>query len=198
MTKKVYKNSLRSREMIRHAVFLSLQKKSDPEKITITEVVQLAGINRGTFYNHYNSINDVIGDIENTLVDSFSNAIDFVERTGKDAIETISSLFDTVNEFMRKDEPTIKMLCKLLPGYIFADTKEKLRVAASTFIAESLDGDRKEEIKTKIKLDLAILSNGMAGTYLDYFLEKIDSTLDQIKDEAISLYTLMLKTRIVD
>lgn len=52
MTKKVYKNSLRSREMIRHAVFLSLQKKSDPEKITITEVVQLAGINRGTFYNH--------------------------------------------------------------------------------------------------------------------------------------------------
>ena len=50
--RKVYKSALRSRKWIRQA-FMELLREKDFEKITVTDIVNRADINRSTFYAHY-------------------------------------------------------------------------------------------------------------------------------------------------
>ena len=47
---------------------VSLISKKNIEQITISEIADLAMINRKTFYSHYNSVYDVLNDIENEII----------------------------------------------------------------------------------------------------------------------------------
>ena len=50
-----YRSAIRSKRMIKQA-FLSLIKEKDISKITVTELVERADLNRATFYAHYPDI----------------------------------------------------------------------------------------------------------------------------------------------
>ena len=58
-----YKSALKSKKLIKNA-FSELLQKKDVDTITVTEIVTLAGINRGTFYAHYSNTVDVLEEIE--------------------------------------------------------------------------------------------------------------------------------------
>lgn len=58
-----YRNSIRSRSMIRTAL-LSLMQEKEFSKITVTDIVNKADINRGTFYAHFRSPEDVLTKIQ--------------------------------------------------------------------------------------------------------------------------------------
>jgi AcrR family transcriptional regulator len=62
-----YKSAVRSRKLIRQA-FVELMKEKDLEKITVTDIVTRADINRGTFYVHYQDTRAVIEQIENEII----------------------------------------------------------------------------------------------------------------------------------
>ena len=59
MAKAEYRSAVRSRKLIKAALADLLQEKP-LDKITVTDVVNRAQINRGTFYAHYTDIPDVI------------------------------------------------------------------------------------------------------------------------------------------
>ena len=59
MAKAEYRSSIRSRKLIKSALADLLQEKP-LDKITVTDVVKRAEINRGTFYAHYADIPDVL------------------------------------------------------------------------------------------------------------------------------------------
>lgn len=61
--KSEYRNSVRSRSMIRSAL-LSLMQEKEFSKITVTDIVARADINRGTFYAHFRSPEDVLAKIQ--------------------------------------------------------------------------------------------------------------------------------------
>lgn len=57
--------------------FFALYKERKIETITIKEVADLAGFNRGTFYLYYKSIYDLLQKTEQELLDDFSKKITF-------------------------------------------------------------------------------------------------------------------------
>ncbi|HNB53818.1 MAG TPA: TetR/AcrR family transcriptional regulator, partial [Anaerolineales bacterium] len=63
-----YRSSIRSKRLIRQA-FVELLKEKDLEKITVTNIITRANINRGTFYAHYQDVRAVIEQIENEIID---------------------------------------------------------------------------------------------------------------------------------
>lgn len=63
-----YKSAVRSRKLIRQA-FIDLLKEKDLRKITVTDIVTRADINRGTFYAHYQDTRAVIEQIESEIVE---------------------------------------------------------------------------------------------------------------------------------
>lgn len=59
--------------LIKEALSKLLQEKGF-DKISIKELCELAGINRGTFYSHYKDLNELQNKIYNEFLDSFQNA----------------------------------------------------------------------------------------------------------------------------
>lgn len=69
MNKKAeYKSAIRSRKLIRTA-FADLIKEKDLGKITVTDIVKRADINRGTFYAHYQDVQAVSDQIGNEIIE---------------------------------------------------------------------------------------------------------------------------------
>ena len=59
MAKAEYRSAVRSRKLINEAL-VDLLTEKPLDKITVTDVVKRADINRGTFYAHYRDIPDVV------------------------------------------------------------------------------------------------------------------------------------------
>lgn len=58
---------MRSRKLICDAL-LELLDEKPLEKITVTDIAKRADVNRGTFYLHYDSVNDVISELQDALI----------------------------------------------------------------------------------------------------------------------------------
>ena len=69
--RKEYRSAIRSRRLIRQA-FLELLRQKPYEKITVTDIVTAADINRSTFYAHYP---DVRGLVEEIVGETISQSI---------------------------------------------------------------------------------------------------------------------------
>lgn len=72
--KKEYRSAVRSRRLIRTALLELLHEKPF-EKITVTDIVKRADINRSTFYAHYP---DVLGLVEELMEETVNNSIELV------------------------------------------------------------------------------------------------------------------------
>lgn len=70
-----YRSSIRSRKMIRQA-FLELVHEKEIESITVTDIVNRANLNRGTFYAHYPNTRAVIEQIENEIIKKMLEFLD--------------------------------------------------------------------------------------------------------------------------
>lgn len=55
--------------------FLQLCAKKPPERITVKELADLAGINKATFYLHYRDIYDLLEKLENDLFERVFNSM---------------------------------------------------------------------------------------------------------------------------
>lgn len=62
-----YKSAIRSRKLIREA-FIDLLQEKNFDKITVTDIITRADINRGTFYAHYQDKKEIIEQIENEII----------------------------------------------------------------------------------------------------------------------------------
>ena len=60
--------------------FLELRRKKPLEKITVTELSQLAKINKATFYLHYSDIYALSSDIEDELIDEVLREVSVLNR----------------------------------------------------------------------------------------------------------------------
>ena len=93
--KATYRNSIRSKELIRKAIITLLDQEKSISEISVSDIVKVANINRGTFYNHYNNVIEVIDEIENefeyTLFNNGRKELEYsieIEKEGfKDSIE---------------------------------------------------------------------------------------------------------------
>lgn len=76
--KKEYRSAIRSRRLIREA-FLELLRHKPYEKITVTDIVALADINRSTFYAHYPDVRGLVEEIVGEVIDhsiTLANSLD--------------------------------------------------------------------------------------------------------------------------
>ena len=89
--KKEYRSAVRSRRLIRQA-FLELLREKRFEKITVTDIVTRADINRSTFYAHYP---DVRGLVEELLDETINAAMTLAASTD------FATIFDDPYPFLK-------------------------------------------------------------------------------------------------
>ncbi|WP_244946839.1 TetR/AcrR family transcriptional regulator [Planococcus soli] len=109
----------KSKNALKDALILLMEEK-EFKSITITEIVHLANLNRGTFYKHYPTqeelLNELIEDVLSDLVSSYRDPYITVPNfdVGKLSASSVK-IFDHVERYARFYTITIKS--NVLPGF---------------------------------------------------------------------------------
>lgn len=101
--------TIRTHKAIRSALETMILTK-DFNCITVKELAEIAGINRKTFYLHYDSLDDLFGELEDEIVDEFAQS-EHLKTT--ESNETVTRDFFRV--LFRQPELHKRLICS--PGY---------------------------------------------------------------------------------
>ena len=96
-SKNLNNSSKKTKTIIRNTFAELLSEKKEINKITVTELVEKAHINRSTFYTHYDDIYSVAEDFENELVDEFFDNITLL------ASQDINSFIEVFFDYIKKN-----------------------------------------------------------------------------------------------
>lgn len=179
---KQYKNALRSKKMLKDALIDLLSTGIRFEDITITMLINKADVNRGTFYNHYNNIMDIANEIKDELLDRLYESLEESLQTTRN----VENLFEGITKFLKENESVYKKLAPIVPKQIYDGMKEQAIQELKTIHKCST---REEHLK------IQFLANCIAGTYIDYFENRIDFTLDELKDYSIRAIKLFMERK---
>jgi AcrR family transcriptional regulator len=168
--KKEYRNKIRSKMLIREAVIELLEKKGDISAVTVSDVVQLANINRGTFYNHYNNVVEVLEELKDEKMQIFL-----------DELKRIATFED------------FEMFANNIIAY-FSDNKESFKKIIKGISRTMIDDLKLEFVKEVKKIrpnidtfNLTFIANALAGMYIDYLQDRSEFTLQEMGSRVIDI-----------
>ena len=146
------------------------------EKITVTEIVNLAGLNRGTFYAHYNNTVEVLEEIEKDV----SDQILYFFSSYKDSImENPTPFLRNIAKFLQKDFEFYRRLICAQAGEHFIDQIKaffiKIVIENNSKISHIKDTDA-------FAVRVRFYTNGFAGMYEDVFKGRLDVSLSQLSE----------------
>ena len=181
--KKEYRSAVRSRRMIRKA-FLDLLREKAFEKITVTDIVKRADINRSTFYAHYP---DVRGLVEELMGESVDASIQLVTRID------FRDLFLDPTPFLQGltaiGEENIE-LYKLLSQSDFA--LRQTEIMKATLIERAITTvDIPEHIRNSsiFHIHTHFFVGGILSIYQQWLQGKLDCSTQEIMDQVGRLIT---------
>lgn len=167
---------------IKEAVKRLLARKKDINAITVMDIAKEAKVNRGTFYNHYDNIMDIINEIEDDLMNEFVESWHRAEKSNTFA----DTLMTSVTTSIRKHQEEYAEIIKYIPQYTFTDLKNRiLKEITSNYL-------KKNPVDQETKAGLFILANGIAGCYVDYFQRKLYVDLDELSKTSARLIKRIL------
>lgn len=188
MPKAEYRSAVRSRKLINDALADLLTEKS-LDKITVTDVVRRADINRGTFYAHYKDIPDVVDHLIQQTFSVIQKAVTEQEN-GKETIG--STLLITMQHILEEDLPFYR---KILNSSASSIMQEQLVSVVTQFMLEHKDrfySGTQDEYQIAIRF----CAGGLSNLYRDWFSGKLSCTLSELTQTGVMLIEKMISTSI--
>lgn len=190
MAKAEYRSAVRSRKLIKVALADLLQEKP-LDKITVTDVVKRAEINRGTFYAHYTDIPDVI---HHLIQETFSNIQEVFSQEPKSISDVPHLLLTEVQRLLTED---LDLYRKIMSSGAAALMQEQLVNVVLEYLlqheADFYSGDHEH-----FALIIRFCAGGLSNLYRDWFAGKLTMTLEELTREAEKLLGNVIATFIAE
>lgn len=178
-----YKNSIRSRRLIVQA-FIDLMQEKDLEKITVTDIVKMADINRGTFYAHYQDTRAVIEQIENDIIKKMFEFLG--EFQYKNFFQNPLPLLLKISRYLEDNLEFYRIL-------INSSGAEQFLVKLKRVFVKYMETDSDTPVKLKKSHEFYIRINFFAGgvinLYQVWFRGEMEQSLNDISVEISKLIT---------
>ena len=182
MEKREYRSAVRSRRLIREA-FLQMLREKELERITVTDIVRRADINRSTFYAHYQDLRAVLEEIQN-------------EATQRTLALVKELRYDTI---FRQPELFMQTLC----GPLLAENRELYRLLGSSEYArrqiEVMKADFAQSVLTSpdlpaslrgskpFRIRISFFIAGVFDVYLQWLQGSLDCPVEVVSQEVAAL-----------
>ena len=172
MAKAEYRSALRSRKLINEALADLLTEKP-LDKITVTDVVNRADINRGTFYAHYRDIPDVV---DHLIQQTFSAIRDAMMEQGRTLVNAGFTMLSTIQTILEEDPAFYR---KILNSSAAPLLQEQLVAIVQDFMMEHKDrfypGSHED-----YQIAIRFCAGGLSNLYRDWFAGKLSCTLSEL------------------
>lgn len=183
--KKEYRSAIRSRKLIRQA-FYEILKEKELEKITVTDIVKKADVNRSTFYAHYPDVMGVVEEIQTELFEytqGYLDAIDF-----KDFYENPKPYLENMIKMVAENNELYRLLMNS------AMAKKQMDRLKYSMIERTIATLHEPKwFETEFSKDFAVrfFMGGIADVYTQWFEGVIDCSIDELTDQLAELVVRM-------
>ena len=160
--------SQRTRIKIREAYAKLTEEKKSISCITVKELVEKAGITRGTFYTHYSNIYDVAKDFQDEIIDILFKDVDKI-----DSLDSLKSYLEMIFNHLKNNEELYKMMLASDDPLIFM---YKLGKIMNKHLTEFLTS---QNIKTH-PLDVNFFTTGTICLFIKYFRDELNVSLEEL------------------
>lgn len=175
--KKIYRNAIRSRQMIRRA-FLELLGEKPCEKITATDVIQRADINRSTFYAHYPDVRGIMDEIMTEITQMFRNMLQSVDFTV--FFEDPMPILLEVIAFLRRNQEMYQML---LQSSMALEQLDQLKKVLIIQVLETPNLPVQNLGSVAVSLRVRMLLSGLIDTYRQWLAGEFSCTMEEAAEE---------------
>ena len=173
-----YKSSIRSKKMIRDA-FIELLRSNEPDKITVTGIIERAGLNRGTFYAHYADINMLIQSIEDEIVQDMCDLLSDIENPH--LLKNPLPMFLRISEYLEQNKELILALMDYRKTSSFIVQLPELiaRHFASSEDVGNEDGNKAEN-EASFEERCCFYAGGAGSLYMAWFRGTVSGSLEDV------------------
>lgn len=172
-----YRSAIRSRRFIRQS-FMELIKEKKLEKITVTDIVSRADINRSTFYAHYADVRALVEEIQSEVVERsialFQNA-DFMEILNS-PVPFLKKLVEIANE--NRELYTILGKQTMAASHI---EQIKLALVKKAMNTPQIPEEIRKQKNFEIRAHFFV--GGIINVYQQYLVGTLDATSDEIIED---------------
>ena len=182
-----YRSAIRSRRLIREA-YTALLKEKDLSKITVTDIVNRADINRATFYAHYPDVRGVTEEIENEIIAKMLDVLKEFEFTN--FFRNPTPLLLQLSRYLEEDVEFYRILIKANGSEIFM---EKLKKCFTDYMLNDSDIPEDMRHSKMVSLRVCYFAGGIVNLYKQWFRGDLDCTLNDIAMEVSRLLQLEAK-----
>ena len=182
-----YRNKIRSKNMIKEA-FFELLKEKDYNKITVTDIVNKADLNRSTFYAHYLDVRAITEEFENEVINKMMELLKKFEF--KNFFNNPTPLLLEISRFLEAHESEYRILLKINDAETFL---KKLRDIFAEYMKSDSDIPNYLSDTKMANLRISYFSGGIINMYQDYFNGKLNCTLNDIALEVAKLLSIEAK-----
>lgn len=167
-----YRSAIRSRKLINAALADLLQEKA-LDKITVSDVVRKAEINRGTFYAHYKDVRDVI---DHLIRQTFTCIFSAIQELPGELSDVSSMLLERVRAVIESD---LDFYRKVMTSSAVSILQEQLMDVVLDYFRQhehTLFGGSYKEYEMLIRF----CAGGLCTLYIDWFAGRLPITLDEL------------------
>lgn len=185
LAKAEYRSAVRSRKLINTALVDLLQEKP-LDKITVTDVVTRAGINRGTFYAHYADIPDVINHLIQT---TFSKIRSVLPQDSSELARMPDTLLLEIQKILEEDMDFYKKV--MASGASTLMYGQLVEIVLDYLLQREDDyaiGSHEQFVMT-----IRFCAGGLSNLYRDWFEGRLDMSLTELSENAQRLLTGVMK-----
>lgn len=179
-----YRSAIRSRKMIREA-FLELLKEKEINKITVTDVVKKADLNRSTFYAHYSDIRAITEEMENEVIEKMMELLKKFELVN--FFNNPTPLLLEVSRFLENNQELYKILLKINDAETFL---KKLKKLFADYMLSDTDIPEYLKDSKMVSLRISYFAGGIINMYQDWFAGNLECSLNDIALEVSKLLSL--------
>ena len=182
--KKEYRNAIRSRMLIR-AAFVNLLHEKPFERITATDIINRANINRSTFYAHYPDVKGIMDEITGEVVKLFQDMladIDFAEF-----FNDPQPLLEKIIVFLNENQELYRLLGKSDMSLIHLEQMKRILIR-QVLESPNLPQDKRGSIVTELRTRL--LLGGVIDTYREWLAGEINCTLEEMSAEIAKIVSV--------
>ncbi len=179
--KKEYRNSLRTKRMIREAFARLIGEKKMISNISVAELSERADIAKSTFYNHYDDIYAVADEILQEVLDGLNMIIDSMEADKtKDYRIYIKSIF----AFLKQNENLYRNVVNSPDALFFID---KIKHVISNRVFTKITSPALSKNREERYVQISFLADGCVDILVAYLRGDIDMSFDELENTIMSL-----------
>lgn len=164
-------SSVKTKQLIRGTFAELLHEKRSIEKISVTELAKRAGLNRSTFYAHYDDIWQVADDLKTETMRVF------FENETTDSLENVEHFFDEIYQYTKKNDDFFRLI--FISDEVTSFVRSLGEIGKDR-IYSILSNDSRIVDHQMLELEISTFCDGLAMQIIRYYHGSLNITLENI------------------